>query len=328
MSQRTITKKYITELFNTPFLSLMNMAHQLHLKHHSANEIEACAIMSIKTGACPEDCNYCGQSGHFKTGVNKEKLCNVEDVLVKAKLAKKNGCTRFCMGAAWRSPPKKDLPKVIEIIKAVKELGLETCVTLGMLSNEQVEELEAAGLDYYNHNVDTSPEYYKKITTTRNYQDRVDTVNKIAKSKVNVCCGGIVGMGESREDRIDFLLGISKLSKIPKSVPINHLSPARGTPLANEKPLDSFEFIKTIAIARILFPQSMVRLSAGRDKMSKEVQAWCFFAGANSLWFAQDKIFVSDNPDKSEDTQFFEKLGLNKKIITNKDSVAYEQYIA
>lgn len=318
MSKKTIKKECIEELFNMPFMSLLNKAHQAHLEHHDPNEVEACAIMSIKTGACPEDCSYCGQSGHYKTGVVKEKLCSVDDVLARAKAAKDNGCTRFCMGAAWRNPPAKAMPKVIEIVKAVNDLGLETCVTLGMLSESQVQDLEEAGLDYYNHNLDTSPEYYKKIITTRTYEDRVETLSKVSKSKVNVCCGGIVGLGESRQDRVAFLYGISQLPEIPKSIPINHLAPTKGTPLEKQKPLDSFEFIRTVAVTRILFPDSMVRLSAGRSAMSKEMQAMCFFAGANSLWFAQDKIFVTGNPGKSDDAKFFESLGIKTKAATKK----------
>lgn len=319
MSQKELLIKEIHELFDMPFMSLVTKANKAHIENHNENEIEACNIMSVKTGACPEDCKYCGQSGHYKAKFQKESLYELEQVIEKAKKAKESGCTRFCMGAAWRSPPKKDMPKIIEMIRAVKEIGLETCVTLGMLNTEQVKELDEAGLDFYNHNLDTSPEYYKEIITTRTYSDRLDTLANLANSKINVCCGGIIGMGEDRNDRVGLLYELYKLPKAPKSIPINLLSPVPGTPLADQKQLDNFEFIRTIAVTRILFPKSMIRLSAGRNKMTEEMQAWCFYAGANSLWFSQEKIFLTKNPEKNNDEALFDKLGLKKKVVKLKE---------
>ncbi len=304
------SKADVSTFYEMPFIELIGKAINAHLQHHKPNEMELCTLLSIKTGACPEDCSYCSQSGHYQTEVEKEKLMPLEAVIAKAKNAKSDGATRFCMGAAWRNPPKKDFPKVIEMIKAVKDIGLETCVTLGMLDDEQVNMLHEAGLDYYNHNLDTSPEHYKNITTTRTYQDRLDTLQRVRASGINVCCGGILGMGETREDRIEFLLQLANLPQPPESVPINHLIPAKGTPLADMQPLENMEFIRTIAAARIMMPAAMIRLSAGRTTMSDEMQTLCFLAGANSIWLG-DKLLTAGNPGFDHDVQLLNKLGFD-----------------
>lgn len=304
------TEQQITNLYEAPFLDLLLQAQTITRQHFTANEIETCTLLNIKTGACPEDCAYCPQSGHYKTGIEKEKLFDIDTVLEHAKRAKADGATRFCMGAAWKYPPKKDFPKVLAMVSAIKDLGLETCVTLGQLDDEQVRALKQAGLDYYNHNLDTSPEYYKEIISTRSYQERIDTITKVSENDINVCCGGIIGMGETRQDRIVLLHQLSLLPKAPKSIPINRLIPIQNTPLAHIGPIDHFEFIRTIAIARILFPTSFVRLSAGRENMSDEMQALCFMAGANSI-FVGDKLLVTKNPELDKDKALFEKLGLH-----------------
>jgi biotin synthase len=296
-------------LYALPFNELLFQAQTVHRQHFAPNEVELCTLLSIKTGTCPEDCAYCTQSGHYKTGLQKEKLLSLSEVIQQATEAKNNGATRFCMGAAWRHPADKDFIKVLEMVRAVKEVGLEACVTLGMLTDTQAEQLKEAGLDFYNHNLDTSPDYYKKIITTRTYQDRLDTLQHVRDSDIKVCCGGIIGMGESREDRIALLIQLANLPKPPESVPINHLMPMPGTPLANVASLDSFEFIRTIGVARIMMPSSIVRLSAGRENMSEEMQALCFMAGANSI-FLGDKLLTADNPSKQKDDQLFQKLGL------------------
>ncbi len=317
MNHSSTTKDYINELYQKPFCELINQAYQCHIAHFEPGDIELCVLCSIKTGACPEDCAYCPQSGRYKTGLKKETLLSIKDVLHQAKQAKANGATRFCMGAAWRNPPTKDFPKVLEMIKSVKALGLETCVTLGSLDKAQASELKASGLDYYNHNLDTSPDYYPSIIQSRTYQDRLDTLNTVAEAGINVCCGGIIGLGETREDRIKFLLALTELPSAPQSIPINELIPIPGTPLAKQKSVDTFEFIRTIAITRILFPKSKVRLSAGREKMSDEMQAWCFMAGANSI-FIGDKLFTTKNPGKNRDIHLFSRLGLNVPTIAKK----------
>lgn len=272
--------------------------------------MEFCALCSIKTGACPEDCAYCPQSAHYKTNLKKEKLLNLEQVLIQARRAQRNGAKRFCIGAAWRNPPKKDFPKVLNIIKSVKELGLEVCATLGMLDKDQVTALAAVGLDYYNHNLDTSSNYYPSIITTRSYQDRIDTLTSIGESCINVCCGGILGMGETRDDRIEFLLALASLPSAPQSIPINKLIAIPGTPLAKQQEIDSFEFIKSIAVTRILFPYAKIRLSAGRENMSDEMQAWCFMAGANSI-FIGEKLLTAKNSDTNRDVKLMQRLGLS-----------------
>ncbi|QTS83918.1 biotin synthase BioB [Coxiella endosymbiont of Amblyomma nuttalli] len=303
----------IAKLFKLPLFELVFKAYTVHRMNFEVTEMELCTLSSIKTGTCPEDCAYCTQSGHYRTDVKRERLIDLEALLEQAKSAKKEGAKRFCMGAAWRSPPKDDLPKVLEMIKAVKSLGLETCVTLGMLGKEQAEQLKEAGLDFYNHNLDTSPEFYKKIITTRTYQDRIDTLKYVREAGINVCCGGILGMGETRDDRIALLMQLYHLSEPPTSIPINQLISMKGTPLENVSLLDSFEFIKTIAVTRLMFPHSMVRLSAGREDMSDEFQAWCFMAGANSI-FCGDKLLTAKNPERSCDIDLLNRLGFKTPV--------------
>lgn len=302
----------ITELFNTPLMDLLYRAHTVHKENFSANEMELCTLLSIKTGRCPEDCAYCPQSAHYDTPIEAEKLFNLDEVREKAKLAKENGSHRFCMGAAWRNPPAKDFPRVIEMIKTVKEEGLEACVTLGMLNDEQAMQLKAAGLDYYNHNLDTSPDYYQKIISTRTYDDRLETLDRVSKAGINVCCGGILGMGESREDRIALLAQLAALPEPPKSIPINRLIPIPGTPLEQQPQIDNLEFVRMIAVTRIVMPSSVIRLSAGRETMSDEMQTLCYFAGANSVFYGE-KLLTAKNPDTDADKVLFEKLGMTYK---------------
>ncbi len=309
MSSNTWNKSAVAALYNTPLLSLLFEAQTVHRAHFNPDEIELCSLLSIKTGACPEDCAYCPQSGHYKTGLQKEKLLDLEEVLKLAAEAKKNGATRFCMGAAWRSPSDKDLPRVINLIKGVKALGLETCVTLGMLHKGQAQQLKEAGLDFYNHNLDTSPEFYPKIISTRTYQDRLDTLSHVRAADIHVCCGGIIGMGETRDDRIELLLQLANLPTQPESVPINRLIPIPGTPLADIEHIDNIEFVRTVAVLRMMMPQSMIRLSAGRGEMSEEMQILCFMAGANSMWLG-DKLLTARNSAYTQDKKLLEKLGL------------------
>ena len=301
----------IQTLFEQPFNDLLFKAHQVHREHFDPNEVQQSALLSIKTGACPEDCAYCPQSVHHASELEREKLMDTEQVVAAAQQAKAEGATRFCMGAAWRTPPTRtQFQTVIDHVKAVKSLGLETCLTLGMLSDEQAQSLKAAGLDYYNHNLDTSPEYYEKIITTRTYQERLDTLQAVHQAGLNTCCGGIVGMGESREDRINFLYTLSQLNPVPESVPINQLVRVPGTPLADTPDLDPIEFIRTIAVARITMPNSRVRLSAGRQSMSDEMQALCFFAGANSIFYG-DTLLTTENKHTQQDRALFKTLGLH-----------------
>jgi biotin synthase len=310
MSLRTDwTRHEVSALFERPFLELMHQAQSVHRTNFNPNQVQISTLLSIKTGACPEDCGYCSQSGHHNTALMKQKLLPLEEVIERAKQAKASGASRFCMGAAWRSPPASDMPKVVAMIKAVKELGLETCVTLGMLSPEQTAALKDAGLDYYNHNLDTSPEYYKNVVSTRTYDERLTTLDNVREAGINVCCGGIIGMGETREDRVSLLTELATLPTHPQSVPINQLVGIPGTPLGESEALDNFEFIRTIAVARILMPQSMVRLSAGREEMSAEMQAWCFFAGANSIFYGET-LLTTSNPVPEKDKALFETLGL------------------
>lgn len=308
MNSTRFTKDEIKNLFALPFSDLMFQAQTVHRAHFRNNEMELCTLLSVKTGACPEDCAYCPQSGHYNTGLKKEKLMDVEDVLVKAQLAKEKGAQRFCMGAAWKNPPEKDFPKVIDMVKRVRELGLETCLTLGTLNAEQAKQLNDAGLDYYNHNLDTSPEYYKEIISTRTYQERLDTLAHVRDAGINVCCGGIVGMGEALEDRINFLWELYNLPKAPESVPINKLIAIPGTPLADAKAIDDIEFVRMIAVARILLPTSKLRLSAGRESMSDTMQTLCFLAGANSIHFGE-KLLVTKNADADQDMKLLNQLG-------------------
>lgn len=317
MRHKQWTQKKIQKLYNLSFLQLLYKAHSVHKINFKNNEIELCTLLSIKTGLCPEDCAYCPQSGHYKTGLKKENLLGIDEIIKHAILARESGATRFCMGAGWRSPPEKDMPKIMDIITSVKNLGLETCMTLGMLSQKQANKLQKSGLDFYNHNLDTSPEYYKKIISTRKYQDRLDTLDYVRDSGIKICCGGIIGMGESREDRIELLRQLANLPKPPESVPINRLIPIPGTPLENTEKIDNFEFIRTVAVARIMMPTSMVRLSAGRESMSEEMQALCFMAGANSIHFGE-KLLVTKNPEKVHDIQMLKKLGLKIKKYAKK----------
>lgn len=309
----TWNRDNITATYELPFMDLLLQAQTVHRQHFNPNEIELCTLLSIKTGACPEDCGYCSQSGHYKTDIQRERLLPLDEVITQAKAAKASGATRFCMGAAWKNPPKSQMPAVVSMVKAVKELGLESCVTLGMLDQEQAEELSAAGLDYYSHNIDTSPEYYEKIITTRTFQDRLDTLARVQKAGINVCCGGIIGMGETRADRIGFLLALANMEHPPKSVPINRLIPIKGTPLEKTEIIDNMEFVRTVATARIMLPTSMVRLSAGRDTMSEEMHTLCFMAGANSIHYG-DTLLTANNPGKDRDLQLLRKLGMQQKI--------------
>ncbi len=311
MSRWTIDS--VTALYEQPFNDLLYAAHTTHLLHHPANTLQLATLLSIKTGACPEDCGYCSQSGHHKTHVEKEKLMNVEQVLASARAAQEGGATRFCMGAAWRCPPEKVMPELAAMIAGVKAMGLETCMTLGMLSSEQALELKEAGLDYYNHNIDTSPSYYEKVVTTRKFSDRLETLDNVRNAGINVCCGGILGLGETRADRIEFLLTLANLEEPPESVPINRLIPVEGTPLGNKPQVEGIELVRTIATARLLMPKSAIRLTAGRTEMSDELQALCFFAGANSV-FIGDKLLTEENPQREKDKLLFQKLGLSAQV--------------
>lgn len=304
----------IIELFELPFSDLIFKAATIHRRFFDPNEVQLSQLLSIKTGGCAEDCAYCPQSAKYKkeTGLDAEKLKEVDKVLADAKKAQENGASRYCMGAAWSRPKDKDLDQVIEMVKGVKEMGLETCLTLGMLEKEQAERLKDAGLDYYNHNIDTSPEYYGEIITTRCYQDRLDTLEYVRQAGMNVCSGGIVGMGEAREDRAGMLKTLANLEKHPESVPINLLVQVKGTPLEGTKKLDPFEFVRTIAVTRIMMPGSYVRLSAGREDMSDEMQALCFLAGANSIFYGE-KLLTTPNPAGNQDLELFERLGISPK---------------
>ncbi len=299
----------IESLFEKPFNDLVFQAQQIHRQHFDANEVQISTLLSIKTGKCPEDCSYCPQSIRYDTDLEDESLMSVEDVLAAAKQAKENGASRFCMGAAWRSPKERDLKPVMEMIKGVKQLGLQTCLTAGMLTKQQATNLKDAGLEYYNHNLDTSPEFYGEVITTRTYDDRLDTIQHVRDAEMNVCCGGILGMGESRKDRAGLLQQLVNMEKHPESVPINMLVRVEGTPLENEQELDPIEFVRTIATARILMPKSFVRLSAGREEMSEEMQALCFLSGANSIFYGE-KLLTTPNPAANSDKALFAKLGI------------------
>jgi biotin synthase len=304
------TRDEIGALFNLPFPELMFRAQSVHRQYFDPTEVQISTLLSIKTGGCPEDCAYCPQSARYHTGVEAEKLMALDAVIAEARTAKKAGASRFCMGAAWRSPKDRDLEHVCEMVEAVKALGLETCATLGMLSGPQAQRLKCAGLDFYNHNLDTSPEFYGEIITTRVYQDRLETLGHVRDAGIHVCCGGIVGMGESRADRIGMVAALASLPVHPESVPINMLVRVAGTPLAEQPPLDPFEFVRTIAIARITMPRSVVRLSAGREDMSEETQALCFLAGANSIFYGP-KLLTTPNPERDRDRVLMDKLGLS-----------------
>jgi biotin synthase len=299
----------VLALFELPFNDLLARAQAVHRAHHDPNAVQVSTLLSIKTGACPEDCAYCPQSARFKTGLKVEKLMALDDVVVHARAARDAGATRFCMGAAWRGPRDKDLDKVATMVAEVKALGLETCATLGMLSAEQALRLKDAGLDYYNHNLDTSPEFYGEIISTRTYEDRLETLAHVRAAGMKTCCGGIVGMGESRADRAGLLAQLANLPAHPDSVPINRLVRVAGTPLEAETELEPLEFVRTIAVARILMPASMVRLSAGRESMDDALQALCFHAGANSIFYGE-KLLTTGNPDTEADRALFDRLGL------------------
>jgi biotin synthase len=299
----------IQSLFEQPFNDLVFRAQALHREHFDPNAVQVSTLLSIKTGGCPEDCGYCPQSVHHEASVQAEKLLELDAVVEAARNAKRAGASRFCMGAAWRNPRGRNFERVLEMVERVRAEGLETCVTLGMLDAEQSQQLKAAGLDYYNHNLDTSPDFYGEIISTRTYQDRLDTLRHVRDAGINVCCGGIVGMGETRSDRAALLQQLASQTPHPESVPVNLLVRVEGTPLADQAALDPFDFVRTIAVARILMPQSHVRLSAGRDGMSDELQALCFLAGANSIFYGE-KLLTTPNPDAGRDRQLFERLGL------------------
>jgi biotin synthase len=302
----------VQALLNQPFNDLIFQAQTVHRQHFNPNEVQTSTLLNIKTGGCAEDCAYCSQSSRYDTGLDKEQMMQVEEVLTKAKTSQDAGATRFCMGAAWRNPNAKDFETVLAMIRGVKDLGMEACCTLGMLSDEQAQRLKEAGLDYYNHNLDTSEAYYPQVITTRNFQDRLDTLERVRNQGMKVCSGGIIGMGESHTDRAQMLLTFATLSEHPHSVPINLLVPMEGTPLAEMRgKTDPFDFIRVIATARILMPASYVRLSAGRSEMSDQTQALCFLAGANSIFYG-DKLLTADNPDAQHDLQLFKRLGLTQ----------------
>ncbi len=299
----------IDALMAAPFADLVFRAAEVHRENFNPNEVQASRLLSIKTGGCPEDCVYCSQSAKFDTGLKASKLMDGAAVVETAKRAKEEGASRFCMGAAWREPKDRDMPALCAMVAEVKALGLETCMTLGMLTERQAAELSDAGLDYYNHNIDTSPEYYDKVITTRTFEDRIDTLEKVRAAGMKVCCGGIVGMGERVEDRAGFLLALANMTPPPESVPINALMPIEGTPLENSEPVTALDFVRLIAAARILMPTSYVRLSAGRENMSEETQALCFLAGANSI-FVGDELLTTNNPGQAKDAALFEALGV------------------
>jgi biotin synthase len=299
----------IQALFDLPFNDLLFRAQQVHRQHFDPNEVQVSTLLSIKTGGCPEDCGYCPQSVHHETAVEPEQLMDVEAVVEAARAAKQAGASRFCMGAAWRNPRGKNFERVLEMVERVREEGLETCMTLGMLDSDQAARLAGSGLDYYNHNLDTSPEFYGEIISTRTYQERLDTLGHVREAGIHVCCGGIVGMGEGRADRVSLLEQLAKQKPHPESVPVNMLVRVEGTPLDEAEAIDPFEFVRTLAVARILMPASHVRLSAGREQMSDEMQALCFMAGANSIFYGE-KLLTTGNPGADHDRQLFERLGL------------------
>ena len=304
------SRDQVRAIFELPFNELLFQAQTLHRQFFDPNAVQVSTLLSIKTGGCPEDCNYCPQSVHHDTGLESERLMDVEAVVTAAKRAKQAGATRFCMGAAWRNPKGKNFERVLEMVSRVQAEGLETCATLGMLDAGQAVELKQAGLDYYNHNLDTSPEFYGDIITTRTYDDRLDTLTQVREAGINVCCGGIVGLGEGREDRVALLCELANLPEHPGSVPINQLVKVEGTPLERQSDIDAIEFVRTIATARILMPASYVRLSAGRAEMTDEMQALCFLAGANSIFYGE-KLLTTGNPDTARDDALFDKLGLH-----------------
>ncbi|MCC4797245.1 biotin synthase BioB [Enterovibrio norvegicus] len=322
------TVEEVQALFEKPFMDLMFEAQQVHRQFHPANEVQVSTLLSIKTGACPEDCKYCPQSAHYRTDVEKERLLEVERVLDAADKAKRSGATRFCMGAAWKNPKARDMPYLKEMIQGVKGMGLETCMTLGMLDEAQASELAGAGLDYYNHNLDTSPEYYGNIITTRTYQDRLDTLSNVRGAGMKVCSGGIIGLGENARDRVGLLMELANLPHHPESVPINMLVKVKGTPLEDVDDVEPFDFVRIIAVARIMMPKSAVRLSAGRENMNEQMQTMCFMAGANSIFYGC-KLLTTPNPDEDADMMLFKKLGINSEQRAQKpDEIQEETLLA
>lgn len=299
----------IEALFALPFMDLVHQAHSVHREHFDPNEIQLSTLLSVKTGGCAEDCGYCSQSAHFDTEVKASKLMALDDVVEAAQAARAQGATRFCMGAAWRSPKERDMGRILDMVREVKALGMETCMTLGMLNTAQAEKLRDAGLDYYNHNLDTAPDYYGKVITTRSYQERLDTLDNVRAAGIHVCSGGIVGMGETRSHRAGLIAELANLDPYPESVPINNLVPVAGTPLGNSEPLDPFEFVRTIAVARITMPGTRVRLSAGRENMDDALQALCFMAGANSIFYG-DRLLTTPNPGSGRDRSLLRRLDL------------------
>jgi biotin synthase len=310
-----VTLNTARDIYHLPFNDLLFRAHSIHRKHFNPNEVQLSRLLSIKTGGCPEDCGYCSQSARYPTGLKASKLMEVNNVIADAQQAKANGATRFCMGAAWRSPKERDMDAIIAMVQGVKALGMETCMTLGMLSPDQASALAAAGLDYYNHNIDTSEQFYPEVISTRTFMDRLETLENVRHSGMKVCCGGILGMGETTDDRISMLVTLANLPEPPESVPINMLIPMPGTKLSDAPPVDPLDFVRIIALARILMPTSWIRLSAGRTAMNDETQALCFFAGANSM-FTGDKLLTADNPDENQDSALFHRLGLKPACVT------------
>ncbi|KXF90947.1 biotin synthase BioB [Phaeobacter inhibens] len=308
------TREEAEVIYNAPFMDLLFQAHTVHRQHFDPNQVQKSKLLSIKTGGCAEDCAYCSQSARNGAQLSASKLIEVQRVIAEAKKAKEGGATRYCMGAAWRSPKDRDMAALEAMVQGVKDLGMETCMTLGMLEEDQVFRLRDAGLDYYNHNIDTSERYYSEIITTRTFADRIDTLNRVREAGIKVCSGGIVGMGEKQLDRIDMMLALATLEVHPDSVPVNMLIPIADTPLANVEKLDPIEFVRSVALARILMPKSHVRLSAGRTDMSDEMQAMCFFAGANSI-FVGDTLLTADNPEEDKDQQLFDRLGITAMAV-------------
>jgi biotin synthase len=310
-SARDWTVDAVEALYELPFNDLLYRAQAVHREHFDANSVQLSTLLSIKTGGCPEDCGYCPQAARYHTGVENEALMSVDEVVAAARCARDKGATRFCMGAAWRGPKQRDLERVVKMVKGVRELGIETCATLGMLKPGQAEQLKAAGLDYYNHNIDTSPEFYGSIIGTRTQDDRLDTLREVREAGLNVCCGGIVGMGEPRRTRAALIAQLANMDPYPESVPINHLVQVEGTPLHGAEALDPFEFVRTIACARVTMPKAVVRLSAGRQDMSEGIQALCFLAGANSIFYGA-KLLTTANPEADQDAALFARLGLTR----------------
>jgi biotin synthase len=320
MTNQAFTLHEVLSIYNMPFSDLLYKAQQVHREHFPHNTMQLSTLLNIKDGGCAEDCHYCPQAARYHTGVKAKKLLNVEVVKQQAEAAKAAGATRFCMGAAWRELKDRDVPAITELIQEVKALGLESCVTLGMLTDNQASALKDAGLDYYNHNIDTSAEHYEEIITTRTYDDRLQTLDRVREAGIKVCSGGILGLGETREDRAGMLVTLANLSSPPESIPINNLVPIPGTPLANAAPIDPFEFVRTIAVARIMFPTTRVRLSAGRTAMSDELQALCFFAGANSIFYGE-KLLITENPAIVKDQELLKRLNIQVESLKEKCAV-------